>query len=63
MNLMFFVDLFSRVQPRQHYWCNQDNDIPVTFVRVAGEFAGVKFAEVQYDGKTSYVPLNEIEYR
>ena len=61
MNLMFFVRLF-RVHPKQCYWRNKDHDIPVTFVKVAGEFAGVKFAEVKYEGTHSYVPLEELIY-
>ena len=49
--------LFGR---RKCVWRNKDHDIPVTFIRVAGSKDGVKYAEVEYEGKTSFVPLKEL---
>ena len=55
-----FRQLFS---PKQYYWCTKDQDFPVELVRIAGEFDGVKFAEVLYQGKPSYVPYSEIVWK
>ena len=59
--ILVVLNLFRR--RKQCFWKNKDYDIPVTFVRVAGEFGGVKFAEVKYEEKTSYVPFDELVYK
>lgn len=44
----------------EYVWRNQDFDIPVTFICVAGELHGRKFAKVFFEGKESYVPMDEL---
>lgn len=46
--------------PRQYVWRNKDHDIPVKFIKVAGAMNGVEYAQVEYEGNTSFVPLKEL---
>lgn len=55
---MFFF-LFRR--PKYHYvWQNADHDIPVKFIRIAGRYGNEEYAEVEFEGKRSYVPAKEV---
>jgi hypothetical protein len=46
--------------PRHYVWRNKDYDIPVTFIKIAGSKNGVEYAQVEYEGNTSYVPAKEL---
>ena len=48
--------LFSK----KRIWKNKDYDIPVTFIRKAGCVDGVEYAEVEFEGKVSFVPYKEL---
>lgn len=50
--------LFNR-KP-QYVWQNKDHDIPVEYIGPAGVMNGIIYAEVKYEGKVSYVPLEEL---
>jgi hypothetical protein len=50
------LDLFNR----QCVWHSKDYDILVKFIKVAGIKDGVEYAQVEYEGNTSFVPLNEL---
>lgn len=55
MNLLKFLGIKV-----QYIWRNKDYDIPVEFIRVAGESNGRKYALVSLDGRNSYVPADEL---
>lgn len=44
-------------------WANKDNDLPVNFIRVEPGKAsdGKRYAQVEREGKISYVPLAELK--
>jgi hypothetical protein len=48
---------------KQYYWVTKDQDFPVEFISIAGEAGGARFAEVLYEGKTSYVPYEELVWK
>lgn len=48
--------LFSR----KRIWKNKDFDLPVTFIKKVGSANGVEYAEVEFEGKTSFVPYKEL---
>ncbi len=55
------IKLFTRLfGPPQYVWRNKDNDIPVKLIKVAGIMNGVSYAQVEYEGRVSYVPLKEL---
>ena len=45
---------------RQYVWRSKDYDIPVNFIKVAGSKDGVEYAQVEFEGNTSFVPVSEI---
>lgn len=52
--------LFNFFRKPKYVWRNKDHDIPVEFVTLAGVMNGVVYAEVKYEGRTSYVPRDEL---
>ena len=45
---------------RQYVWRSKDYDIPVTFIKIAGSKDGVEYAQVEYEGNSSFVPVKEL---
>lgn len=55
------VPIRAEAKPAQAVWRNQDTDLPVTLTgRVETYKDGRKFAEVEIDGRKSFVPEDEI---
>lgn len=52
--------VFEWLYPTKYVWRNRDYDIPVTFIKIVGSKDGVEYAEVQYEGQTSFVPMKEL---
>jgi hypothetical protein len=46
--------------PRQYVWRSKDYDIPVKFIKVVGSYNSIEYAQVEYEGNSSFVPLNEL---
>ena len=57
---MFNRFLSSLFREPQYVWRNNDHDIPVKLIKVAGISNGVPYAEVEFEGRVSYVPLKEL---
>lgn len=56
-----FRTLLELICRRPKYvWRNKDHDIPVIFIEVAGVANGVEYAQVEYEGVQSFVPMNEL---
>jgi hypothetical protein len=52
--------MLSYLFTRKRIWKSKDYDIPVIFIRKVGCVNGVEYAEVEFEGKTSFVPFKEL---
>ena len=52
--------MFDWIFTKERIWKNKDFDIPVTLIKRVGSANGVEYAEVQFEGKTSFVPYKEL---
>lgn len=46
--------------PRQYVWRSKDYDIPVKFIKVVGSYNNIEYAQVEYEGNSSFVPVKEL---
>jgi len=46
--------------PRQYVWRSKEYDIPVKFIKIVGSWNSIEYAQVEYEGNSSFVPLNEL---
>jgi hypothetical protein len=54
--------MFGWLFSKKRVWRNKDYDIPVTFICKVGKVNGVVYAQVEFEGKTSFVPYKELYY-
>ena len=52
--------MLSWIFTRKRIWRSKDFDLPVTFIKKVGTANGIEYAQVEYDGSTSFVPSNEL---
>ena len=45
---------------KKRIWKSKDFDLPVTFIKKVGSANGVEYAQVEYEGKISFVPYKEL---
>jgi len=57
---MLIFNMFFPTFRRKYVWRSKDHDIPVKLIKVAGTMNGVSYAEVEYEGRATYVPLKEL---